>query len=208
MLHVTPPMGPNLVVKSSPLADDGGWLDICKDTLQHKSYPNVFGIGDCTSLPTSKTGAAVGKWSVCHLPEQCSRVWGSTVLLHCIQLAMSLFNACYFWGGFIAKICSQPQYCTTYCNYAPHPMTPPMHWGSHGTFWQILLLKFIFVSNLFVSLRVKDKLHWSWYKQKAKTFKPTGGVWPVWVSEFAPLPVLTEETKIMGGAWQLESFTS
>ena len=61
MLHVTPPMGPNLVIKGSPLADEAGWLDINKDTLQHNKYPNVFGIGDCTSLPTSKTGAAVGK---------------------------------------------------------------------------------------------------------------------------------------------------
>ncbi|CAJ1056452.1 sulfide:quinone oxidoreductase%2C mitochondrial-like [Xyrichtys novacula] len=59
MLHVTPPMGPISVVKDSPLADDAGWLDIDKDNLQHKRYPNVFGIGDCTNLPTSKTGAAV-----------------------------------------------------------------------------------------------------------------------------------------------------
>ncbi|XP_076026871.1 sulfide:quinone oxidoreductase, mitochondrial [Genypterus blacodes] len=63
MLHVTPPMGPSLVVKSSLLADDAGWLDVDKDTLQHKRYPNVFGIGDCTNLPTSKTGAAVAAQS-------------------------------------------------------------------------------------------------------------------------------------------------
>ncbi|XP_069018103.1 sulfide:quinone oxidoreductase, mitochondrial-like [Embiotoca jacksoni] len=59
MLHVTPPMGPNLTIKGSSLADEVGWLDVNKDTLQHKTYPNVFGIGDCTNLPTSKTGAAV-----------------------------------------------------------------------------------------------------------------------------------------------------
>lgn len=61
MLHVTPPMGPSLVIKGSPLADEIGWLDLNKETLQHTKYPNVFGIGDCTNLPTSKTGAAVGK---------------------------------------------------------------------------------------------------------------------------------------------------
>lgn len=59
MLHVTPPMGPNRVVQGSPLADEAGWLDVSKDNLQHKRYPNVFGIGDCTNLPTAKTGAAV-----------------------------------------------------------------------------------------------------------------------------------------------------
>ncbi|KAM9815193.1 sulfide:quinone oxidoreductase, mitochondrial isoform 1-T1 [Syngnathus typhle] len=63
MLHVTPPMGPNSVIKSSPLADEGGWLDVDKDNLQHKKYPNVFGIGDCTNLPTSKTAAAVAAQS-------------------------------------------------------------------------------------------------------------------------------------------------
>ncbi|XP_069019283.1 sulfide:quinone oxidoreductase, mitochondrial-like [Embiotoca jacksoni] len=59
MLHVTPPMGPNLTIKGSSLADEVGWLDVNKDTLQHKTYPNVFGIGDCTNLPTIRTAAAV-----------------------------------------------------------------------------------------------------------------------------------------------------
>lgn len=63
MLHVTPPMGPNPVVKGSLLADEAGWLDVNKETLQHNKYPNVFGIGDCTNLPTSKTAAAVAAQS-------------------------------------------------------------------------------------------------------------------------------------------------
>ncbi|KAM4618496.1 sulfide:quinone oxidoreductase, mitochondrial [Polymixia lowei] len=63
MLHVTPPMGPNVVIKGSSLADEAGWLDVNKETLQHMKYPNVFGIGDCTNLPTSKTAAAVAAQS-------------------------------------------------------------------------------------------------------------------------------------------------
>nr|XP_046199587.1 sulfide:quinone oxidoreductase, mitochondrial-like isoform X2 [Oncorhynchus gorbuscha] len=63
MLHVTPPMGPNPVIKGSSLADEGGWLDVNKETLQHNKYPNVFGIGDCTNLPTAKTAAAVAAQS-------------------------------------------------------------------------------------------------------------------------------------------------
>lgn len=61
MIHVTPPMGPPAVLKGSLLDDAGGWLDVNKHNLQHKTYANVFGIGDCTNLPTSKTAAAVGK---------------------------------------------------------------------------------------------------------------------------------------------------
>lgn len=63
MLHVTPPMGPPDVLVNSPVADAGGWVDVDKDTLQHKKYPNVFGIGDCTNLPTSKTAAAIAAQS-------------------------------------------------------------------------------------------------------------------------------------------------
>lgn len=61
MLHVTPPMSSPDVLKMSPVADAAGWVDVDKETLQHKKYPNVFGIGDCTNIPTSKTAAAVGK---------------------------------------------------------------------------------------------------------------------------------------------------
>eukprot|EP00061_Rhincodon_typus_P015026 g42471.t1 len=62
MLHVTPPMAPPEVIQKSPLADAGGWLDVNKENLQHCRYSNVFGIGDCTNLPTSKTAAAVGRF--------------------------------------------------------------------------------------------------------------------------------------------------
>ncbi|XP_030045443.1 sulfide:quinone oxidoreductase, mitochondrial isoform X2 [Microcaecilia unicolor] len=58
MLHVTPPMGPPDVLVNSPVADAAGWVDVDRETLQHTKYPNVFGIGDCTNLPTSKTVAA------------------------------------------------------------------------------------------------------------------------------------------------------
>ncbi len=60
-LHVTPPQGPPDVVKSSPLADSGGWVEVDDHTLQHKRYPNVWSSGDCSSLPVSKTGAAIRK---------------------------------------------------------------------------------------------------------------------------------------------------
>jgi sulfide:quinone oxidoreductase len=61
MVHVTPPQGPPDFVKASPLANEGGWVDVDKHTLQHVRYPNVFSLGDASSCPTSKTGAAVRK---------------------------------------------------------------------------------------------------------------------------------------------------
>ncbi|MBI5287854.1 MAG: NAD(P)/FAD-dependent oxidoreductase [Chloroflexi bacterium] len=61
MIHVTPPQSAPDFVKRSLLADDAGWVAVDKFTLQHVRYPNVFSLGDASSLPTSKTGAAVRK---------------------------------------------------------------------------------------------------------------------------------------------------
>jgi sulfide:quinone oxidoreductase len=65
LLHVVPPMSAPKVVRESPLAssEEGqkGWLEVDKFTLQHKRFANVFGIGDVTGVPNSKTGAAVRK---------------------------------------------------------------------------------------------------------------------------------------------------
>ena len=52
-------MGPPDVLKGSPISDANGFVDTNKDTMQHKKYRNIFGIGDCTNLPISKTAAAV-----------------------------------------------------------------------------------------------------------------------------------------------------
>ncbi|MBK3719935.1 Sulfide dehydrogenase [flavocytochrome c] flavoprotein chain precursor [Staphylococcus arlettae] len=61
MLHVTPPMGPLRVLKESTLSDSDGWVDVNPTTLQHKSYSNIFSLGDASNVPTSKTGAAIRK---------------------------------------------------------------------------------------------------------------------------------------------------
>ncbi|EGN93221.1 hypothetical protein SERLA73DRAFT_115948 [Serpula lacrymans var. lacrymans S7.3] len=61
VLHVTPPMGPLDFIKRSPLADAEGWLQVDHTTLRHvnPAYGNIFALGDCASLPTSRTAAAI-----------------------------------------------------------------------------------------------------------------------------------------------------
>jgi sulfide:quinone oxidoreductase len=61
MIHVTPPQSAPDFIKSSPLANDAGWVDVDMYTTQHVRYPNVFSIGDASGLPNSKTAAAVRK---------------------------------------------------------------------------------------------------------------------------------------------------
>ncbi len=63
MVHVTPPMSAPDFIKRSELADSAGWVDVNKNTLQHNRFANVFALGDCSNLPTSKTGAAIRKQS-------------------------------------------------------------------------------------------------------------------------------------------------
>lgn len=66
-LHVVPPMRAPDAVKASELAwkegpfAAGGWLEVDKDTLQHRRFPNVFGIGDVNGTPRGKTAATVKK---------------------------------------------------------------------------------------------------------------------------------------------------
>lgn len=59
LLHVTPKMGPHAFVKTSPLANEAGYVDVDDATLRHKRWSNVWSAGDASSLPTSKTAAAI-----------------------------------------------------------------------------------------------------------------------------------------------------
>ena len=60
MLHVVPPMKtPEFLRNTDGLCNEVGFVDVSKETLRHNAFPNVFALGDCSSLPTSKTAAAV-----------------------------------------------------------------------------------------------------------------------------------------------------
>lgn len=66
-IHVVPPMrapdavkGSDLAWKEGPFAA-GGWLEVDKATLQHRRFPNVFGVGDINGTPRGKTAATVKK---------------------------------------------------------------------------------------------------------------------------------------------------
>ncbi|HCO44299.1 MAG TPA: pyridine nucleotide-disulfide oxidoreductase [Gammaproteobacteria bacterium] len=60
-LHVTPPQSAPDFIKSSPLADAAGWVEVDRNSLRHVRYDNVFALGDCAGTPNAKTAAAVRK---------------------------------------------------------------------------------------------------------------------------------------------------
>jgi sulfide:quinone oxidoreductase len=61
LLHVCPPQTAPDFVRSSPLADDAGWVDVDHQTLRHTRFENVFSLGDVCSAPNAKTAAAARK---------------------------------------------------------------------------------------------------------------------------------------------------
>ena len=58
MIHVCPPQCAPDFVRNSPLADAAGWVDVDQNTLRHKRYANVWGLGDAMNAPNAKTAAA------------------------------------------------------------------------------------------------------------------------------------------------------
>ena len=66
-LHFVPPMSAPDFVREAGLGWTEGklaadaWVMVDKDTLVHKTYPNIISLGDVAGIPTSKTSAAIRK---------------------------------------------------------------------------------------------------------------------------------------------------
>lgn len=61
MIHVCPPQIAPDFVRSSPLANQAGWIEVDETSLQHKRYANVFSLGDAAGTSNAKTAAAARK---------------------------------------------------------------------------------------------------------------------------------------------------
>jgi sulfide:quinone oxidoreductase len=58
MIHVTPPQAAPDFIAASELADQAGWVDVEQNTLRHKSWHNIWSLGDVMNAPNAKTAAA------------------------------------------------------------------------------------------------------------------------------------------------------
>ena len=61
MMHVCPPQVAPDFIRVSPLADAAGWVDVDQATLRHKTYDNIWSLGDVMNAPNAKTAAAARK---------------------------------------------------------------------------------------------------------------------------------------------------
>jgi len=61
-IHISPPTAAVDAVANSLLGwqkgTAKGWLEVDRETLQHRRYKNVFGIGDVCGIPVGKTGGS------------------------------------------------------------------------------------------------------------------------------------------------------
>ncbi len=103
LLHVAPPSrAPRVIAESAlgtaPLPDDTrtpgakrrnlpqgtdrGFVEVDAATTQHVRYPNVFSLGDCSNLPTAKTGAAIRKQAPVLVENLCAALDGKPLAAH------------------------------------------------------------------------------------------------------------------------------
>ncbi|MDD7910936.1 MULTISPECIES: bifunctional protein tyrosine phosphatase family protein/NAD(P)/FAD-dependent oxidoreductase [Pseudovibrio] len=61
MIHVCPPQTAPDFIRVSPLADEAGWVDVDQATLRHKTFENIWSLGDVMNAPNAKTAAAARK---------------------------------------------------------------------------------------------------------------------------------------------------
>ncbi|MEQ1698254.1 MAG: TIGR01244 family sulfur transferase [Hyphomicrobiaceae bacterium] len=61
MIHVTPPQCAPDFIRVSLLADAAGWVDVDQGTMRHKTFANIYSLGDVSSTPNAKTAAAARK---------------------------------------------------------------------------------------------------------------------------------------------------
>jgi sulfide:quinone oxidoreductase len=61
VLHAVPPQKAPDFIRVSPLVDAAGWVDIDPGTLRHKSFANIFALGDVGNTSNAKTAAAARK---------------------------------------------------------------------------------------------------------------------------------------------------
>ena len=82
MMHVCPPQTAPDFIRVSPLADAAGWVDVDQNTLRHKTFENVWSLGDVMSAPNAKTAAAARKQAPVVAENVLSDIRGGEAVAH------------------------------------------------------------------------------------------------------------------------------
>ncbi len=151
MLHLAPPQGPPDFVSKSPLANQDGWLDVDKHTLQHKKYPNVFGLGDVAGLPTAKTGAAIRKQA----PVVIDNIFKLMKENHIGKKSYNGYSSCPLVTAYGKMVLAEFDYDN---NFTPDPKLKQMLvFDSSKEHWRLWMLKKYGLPYLYWNKMMKGK---------------------------------------------------
>ncbi len=82
MIHICPPQTAPDFIRVSPLADQAGWVDVDQSTLRHKSYENIWSLGDVMNAPNAKTAAAARKQAPVVANNLVADIKGASAVAH------------------------------------------------------------------------------------------------------------------------------
>ena len=135
LLHLAPPQTAPKFVKESVLVNEAGWLDVDINSLQHKKYPNIFGIGDIAALPTAKTGAAIRKQAPVVVDNILKLIKGKTA----DNKSYQGYSSCPLVTGYGKMVLAEFNYKN---EFTPDPKLKMMLIGdSSKEHWRLWLLK-------------------------------------------------------------------
>jgi sulfide:quinone oxidoreductase len=151
MLHLAPPQTAPKFIKESPLVNEAGWLNVDTATLQHKTYQNIFGLGDVAALPTAKTGAAIRK----QVPVVVDNV--RQILSH-QGLGTKTYNgysSCPLVTGYGKMVLAEFDYQN---NFIPDPKLKQMLvFNSNKEHWRLWMLKKYILPSLYWNKMMKGE---------------------------------------------------
>jgi len=135
LLHLAPPQTAPKFVKESVLVNEAGWLDVDINSLQHKKFPNIFGLGDVAALPTAKTGAAIRKQAPVVVDNILKLIKGKTA----DNKSYQGYSSCPLVTGYGKMVLAEFNYKN---EFTPDPKLKMMLIGdSSKEHWRLWLLK-------------------------------------------------------------------
>lgn len=151
MMHLAPPQTAPDFVRNSPLANEGGWLNVDKGTMQHNVYKNVFGLGDAAGLPTAKTGAAIRK-QVPVTVENIFRLMDTKALS---DHTYNGYSSCPLVTGYGKMVLAEFDYKK---NFLPDPKLKQMLvFNSAKEHWRLWILKKFILPHLYWNKMLKGQ---------------------------------------------------
>jgi len=149
-LHLAPPQeAPAFIKTNQLLANETGWLDVDINTLQHKRFENIFGIGDAAAIPTAKTGAAVRKQVPVIVESIFNLLNGKAIS----EKRYEGYSSCPLVTGYGKMVLAEFDYKN---NFTPDPkLKQLLIWNSDKEHYRLWLLKKYMLPHLYWNKMMK-----------------------------------------------------